>query len=77
MKCTGCKQARYCGKVCQLAHWKAHKSDCKQWSAERAADKGKLSSTLYVDQCMNTITMNASVSGVFDNPALDPYLGSK
>jgi ankyrin repeat protein len=28
-KCTGCKQARYCGQVCQLAHWKAHKADCK------------------------------------------------
>jgi ankyrin repeat protein len=28
-KCTGCKQARYCGQVCQLAHWKAHKGDCK------------------------------------------------
>jgi hypothetical protein len=28
-KCTGCKQARYCGEACQLAHWKAHKADCK------------------------------------------------
>jgi hypothetical protein len=28
-KCTGCKQARYCGQTCQLAHWKAHKADCK------------------------------------------------
>jgi hypothetical protein len=28
-KCTGCKQARYCGQLCQLAHWKAHKDDCK------------------------------------------------
>jgi hypothetical protein len=27
-KCTGCKQARYCGQTCQLAHWKAHKTDC-------------------------------------------------
>jgi hypothetical protein len=27
-KCTGCKQARYCGQTCQLAHWKAHKADC-------------------------------------------------
>jgi ankyrin repeat protein len=29
MKCMGCKQARYCGESCQLAHWKAHKADCK------------------------------------------------
>jgi ankyrin repeat protein len=30
MKCTGCRQARYCGKACQLAHWKAHKADCRR-----------------------------------------------
>jgi hypothetical protein len=29
MKCTGCKQTRYCGEPCQLAHWKTHKADCK------------------------------------------------
>jgi hypothetical protein len=28
-KCTGCKQARYCGQQCQLAHWPVHKADCK------------------------------------------------
>jgi ankyrin repeat protein len=28
-KCTGCKQVRYCGQQCQLAHWPAHKADCK------------------------------------------------
>jgi ankyrin repeat protein len=32
-KCTGCKQARYCGQNCQLAHWPAHKAKCKQRSA--------------------------------------------
>jgi hypothetical protein len=40
MKCTGCKQARYCGGACQLAHWKAHKADCRRWSAELLARKG-------------------------------------
>jgi ankyrin repeat protein len=40
-KCTGCKQARYCGEACQLGHWKAHKADCRRWSAELAAEKGK------------------------------------
>jgi hypothetical protein len=40
MKCTGCKQARYCRETCQLAHWKAHKADCRRWSAELAARKG-------------------------------------
>jgi hypothetical protein len=41
MKCTGCKQARYCAEECQLAHWKAHKADCKRWSAEAKVGKGK------------------------------------
>jgi hypothetical protein len=40
MKCTGSKQVRYCGKSCQLAHWKAHKADCRRWSAELAAGVG-------------------------------------
>jgi hypothetical protein len=38
MKCTGCKQARYCSALCQLAHWKAHKAECKRWSAERSSN---------------------------------------
>jgi hypothetical protein len=41
MKCTRCKQARYCGEPCQLAHWKAHKAECKRWAAELKAGKGK------------------------------------
>jgi ankyrin repeat protein len=38
-KCTGCRKARYCGGTCQLAHWKAHKADCRRWSAELATEK--------------------------------------
>jgi hypothetical protein len=37
MKGTGCKLARYCGEACQLAHWKAHKADCRRWSTELLA----------------------------------------
>jgi hypothetical protein len=40
-KCPACKQARYCGEPCQLAHWKAHKVDCKRRSAELSAGKDK------------------------------------
>jgi hypothetical protein len=36
-RCSRCKQVRYCGRECQLAHWKAHKADCKRWSAELTA----------------------------------------
>jgi ankyrin repeat protein len=39
-KCTGCKQVRYCGHQCQLAHWPAHKADCKA-AAELRSAKGK------------------------------------
>jgi ankyrin repeat protein len=41
MKCTRCKQVRYCGEPCQLAHWRVQKADCKRWSAELKAGKGK------------------------------------
>jgi hypothetical protein len=41
MKCTGCKQARYCKEECQLAHWQAHKADCKRWRTEAKSGKGK------------------------------------
>jgi hypothetical protein len=38
-RCPACKQARYCGEPCQYAHWKAHKADCKRWSAELQVGK--------------------------------------
>jgi hypothetical protein len=40
-RCPTCKQARYCGEPCQYAHWKAHKGDCKRWSAELKAGTGE------------------------------------
>jgi hypothetical protein len=29
-KCQGCKQVRYCGVECGLAHWPQHKAKCKR-----------------------------------------------
>jgi ankyrin repeat protein len=29
-KCQGCMQGRYCGPACHLAHWPAHKSECRR-----------------------------------------------
>ncbi|WIA08126.1 hypothetical protein OEZ85_007584 [Tetradesmus obliquus] len=34
--CSGCKVARYCGKDCQVQHWKQHKAACKRLQAARA-----------------------------------------
>jgi hypothetical protein len=35
--CSGCKVARYCGRACQVAHWKVHKPVCKMLAAAAAA----------------------------------------
>jgi hypothetical protein len=40
-KCTGCKEVRYCGQECQLAHWPAHKADCKHQADCKGAAKNK------------------------------------
>jgi hypothetical protein len=34
MRCTACKQVRYCGQPCQRAHWKVHKADCRRLRVE-------------------------------------------
>ncbi len=35
-KCSRCNVAKYCGRDCQLAHWKAgHKAECKALAAEQ------------------------------------------
>jgi hypothetical protein len=34
LMCQKCKQVWYCGKKCQQADWKEHKSDCKRGLAE-------------------------------------------
>mmetsp|Transcript_37639 Transcript_37639/g.61458 ORF Transcript_37639/g.61458 Transcript_37639/m.61458 type:complete len:488 (-) Transcript_37639:266-1729(-) len=31
--CSRCKVARYCGRECQVAHWKEHKHECKDLAA--------------------------------------------
>jgi hypothetical protein len=37
-KCAGCLKVYYCTRECQLAHWPAHKTECRQ-SANKAASK--------------------------------------
>jgi hypothetical protein len=38
-KCTGCKQARYCGQACQLAHRPVHKLKCKRAPKDKDTEK--------------------------------------
>jgi ankyrin repeat protein len=41
-KCAVCLEVFYCIKDCQVAHWPAHKAECKRRAAEKAkAAKGK------------------------------------
>jgi ankyrin repeat protein len=32
-KCQGCMKGRYCGLACHIAHWPAHKAECRQMGA--------------------------------------------
>ena len=36
-RCSGCRAARYCGRSCQVAHWKEHKGMCKKVKEEGGA----------------------------------------
>ena len=36
-RCSICRAARYCGKACQVSHWKQHKHVCKRLAAAAAA----------------------------------------
>jgi MYND finger len=34
LRCSGCRSAYFCSKVCQKAVWKTHKVSCLKWSKE-------------------------------------------
>ena len=56
--CARCKQARYCSKACQVAHWPAHKLECKN-SADEAA---RVLAALRISQLASAPTNNADHS---------------
>lgn len=37
MSCSGCRQANYCSRACQKAHWTKHKKDCLMFGCLQAA----------------------------------------
>ena len=36
--CTACRSVAYCGRDCQLAHWRQHKRRCKEIKAAQSAE---------------------------------------
>ena len=42
-RCSGCKEAHYCGAACQRADWgPRHKDECKRWKAAQAAQRATM-----------------------------------
>lgn len=37
--CSKCKRAWYCGRDCQVSHWKEHKKSCKEMAAAASSNK--------------------------------------
>ena len=58
--CTQCKVARYCGKACQVSHWKIHKSVCK---VMKQADTGAICKLIVRPTLVEPLTQAAG-SGV-------------
>ena len=63
-KCLSCGKVQYCGKECQIKHWKKHKSTCK------LSSKNAIIHVL--DKC--TSTLNAKSKHVSNEPAADSTL---
>ena len=41
-RCSACKEARYCGRPCQVAHWRAgHKQGCTKGSGSKGSAAGR------------------------------------
>ena len=53
--CSGCKAVYYCSRECQEAHWKEHKSYCKELKKSRSTAKSML-------KAFNSSNGNSTVS---------------
>ena len=48
--CKACRSVAYCGRDCQLAHWRQHKRRCKAIKAERSAEVAERMRAAVYDQ---------------------------
>lgn len=56
LKCAKCRDATYCSRACQTAHWQVHKKRCKEWgkindrvAKKMATDLSKLKNVPFED----------------------------
>lgn len=50
LKCSRCRTARYCDKVCQKQHWAVHKNICQDSNSEDSAKKLEMKASNHKDQ---------------------------
>jgi hypothetical protein len=66
-ECSACRQARYCSRECQKAHWPNHKEQCKAarkaLEAQEAANQQKLLSALQELGLDSTAAASAATDG--------------
>lgn len=67
-RCSACRAARYCGKACQVSHWKQHKHVCKRLAAAAGGSSSGCCRRLRGWWCWcvacNSVTSRCSVAAV-------------